>query len=144
MTATLLVEIAAKSTLVLLAGWGVTHLMGRASAASRHLVWVLTLAAALAVPAMHVAGPVWTLRVLPQPATPAAEPVVVALPEHRAGVPERILAAPSEATVAIDQPAEEMAMPAVSVAAGDADDAAPRSEMSWGRSSSASGSSALR
>ncbi len=72
MTATLLLQIAAKATLVLLGGLALTRAMSRTSAAARHLVWVLTLGAAFAVPLMHAAGPAWTLAILPEAAAASA------------------------------------------------------------------------
>ena len=93
MTATLLVQIAAKATLVLLAGWGLTRLMAHTSAAARHLVWVLALVAALTVPLMHIAGPAWTLAVLPPAAAPAASSHAVVAPAPVtaiAGLRERV------------------------------------------------------
>jgi hypothetical protein len=72
MTATLLLQVAVKATLVLLGGLMLTRAMSRTSAAARHLVWVLALGSALAVSLMHVAGPSWTLAVLPQSTEPGS------------------------------------------------------------------------
>ncbi|MHB1313518.1 MAG: M56 family metallopeptidase, partial [Gemmatimonadaceae bacterium] len=53
-----------KVTLVLLLAWAATAALERASAGSRHLVWLITLGALLVVPAVAVWAP-WPLRVLP-------------------------------------------------------------------------------
>jgi HEAT repeat protein/beta-lactamase regulating signal transducer with metallopeptidase domain len=104
MTAMLLMQIAAKATLVLLAGWGMTGVMARASAASRHLVWVLTLAAALAVPVLHLAGPVWTLSVLPQRSPRASEPAPMASTEVVHGALASEVTGVAEASPAVASP----------------------------------------
>ncbi len=53
-----------KATLILLVALGITLTMQRASAGARHLVWLVTLAALLLVPALTAWGPI-PLRVLP-------------------------------------------------------------------------------
>ncbi|HEV7837362.1 MAG TPA: hypothetical protein VGO75_04775, partial [Gemmatimonadaceae bacterium] len=54
----------AKATLILVLAIGVTIAMQRASAGSRHLVWLVTLAALLLVPALTAWAP-FSVRVLP-------------------------------------------------------------------------------
>ena len=51
MTAALLLQIALKASIVLAAAWVLTRAMTRFSAGARHLVWLLALLAALAMPA---------------------------------------------------------------------------------------------
>jgi beta-lactamase regulating signal transducer with metallopeptidase domain/HEAT repeat protein len=53
-----------KATLILLVAIGITLSMQRASAGARHLVWLVTLAALLLVPALTAWGPI-PIRVLP-------------------------------------------------------------------------------
>jgi beta-lactamase regulating signal transducer with metallopeptidase domain/HEAT repeat protein len=59
-----------KATLILLVAIGITLGMQRASAGARHLVWLVTLAALLLVPALTAWGPI-PIRVLP-PTKPVA------------------------------------------------------------------------
>src|SRR5512132_1116354 len=61
-----------KATLILLVALGITLSMQRASAGARHLVWLVTLAALLLVPALTAWGPI-PLRVLPAAAAPASQ-----------------------------------------------------------------------
>ena len=61
----------AKATLILVAALGITLSMQRASAGARHLVWLVTLATLLLVPALTAWAPI-QLRILP--ASPAAKP----------------------------------------------------------------------
>src|SRR3954467_9844097 len=58
----------AKATLILVAALGITLTMQRASAGARHLVWLVTLATLLLVPALTAWGP-GRLRVLPSTET---------------------------------------------------------------------------
>src|SRR6266576_6011157 len=60
----------AKATMILLAALGITQSMQRASAGARHLVWLVTLATLLLVPALTALAPI-PLRILPA-ATAAA------------------------------------------------------------------------
>jgi beta-lactamase regulating signal transducer with metallopeptidase domain len=55
--------LAMRSTVLFLAACGLAIAMKRASAAERHLVWSAALAAALALPVIHLAAPAW--HVLP-------------------------------------------------------------------------------
>jgi len=68
-----LVEMAIKSTLVLVAAYAVSIALGRASAAARHLVWTAALGALLVLPLLSLALPAWWVAV-PPPATIAATP----------------------------------------------------------------------
>jgi beta-lactamase regulating signal transducer with metallopeptidase domain/HEAT repeat protein len=77
----------AKATLILLMALGITLTMQRASAGARHLVWLVTLAALLLVPALTAWAPI-PIRVLPAPAKsePAvAPPNPAAVSINRAG-----------------------------------------------------------
>ncbi|MEP6732226.1 MAG: M56 family metallopeptidase [bacterium] len=69
----------AKATIILVAALGITLSMQRASAGSRHLVWLVTLGMLLLVPALSTWAPL-TLRILP-PAT-ATPDATVAAPNH--------------------------------------------------------------
>jgi beta-lactamase regulating signal transducer with metallopeptidase domain/HEAT repeat protein len=59
-----MVVLLAKATLILLVALGITLSMQRASAGARHLVWLVTLAALLLVPALTAWAPI-PIRVLP-------------------------------------------------------------------------------
>jgi beta-lactamase regulating signal transducer with metallopeptidase domain len=61
----LAVDIVVKASLVLVAAGVVALTLRRSSAASRHLAWCLGLSAALALPALALALPGWSWRVLP-------------------------------------------------------------------------------
>lgn len=67
----------AKATLILVAALGITLSMQRASAGARHLVWLVTLATLLLVPALTAWAPI-PLRILPATfaATPVSAPAV--------------------------------------------------------------------
>jgi hypothetical protein len=54
----------AKATIILLLALGITVVMQRASAGARHLVWLVTVAALLFVPALTAWAPL-PVRVLP-------------------------------------------------------------------------------
>jgi beta-lactamase regulating signal transducer with metallopeptidase domain/HEAT repeat protein len=73
-----LVLLLIKATTILLAALGITLAMQRASAGSRHLVWLVTLGALLLIPALTAWGPL-RLEILPAP-EPAAAPSVAAVP----------------------------------------------------------------
>lgn len=70
-----MVMLLVKATLILLVAIGITLSMQRASAGARHLVWLVTLAALLLVPALTAWAPI-PIRVLPPlaKATPTATP----------------------------------------------------------------------
>ncbi|MDP9278276.1 MAG: hypothetical protein M3P00_02565, partial [Gemmatimonadota bacterium] len=59
-----MVMLLVKATLILLVAIGITLSMQRASAGARHLVWLVTVAALLLVPALTAWGPI-PLRMLP-------------------------------------------------------------------------------
>jgi beta-lactamase regulating signal transducer with metallopeptidase domain len=59
--------ILAKATIVLVAALGVTRVLDRSSAVSRHLVWFVALAAVLLIPALASWGPL-RVAILPAPA----------------------------------------------------------------------------
>src|SRR5882672_4583620 len=66
MSAAILVEVVAKTSVVLLVAWAVTWAMARrGSAAARHFVWAVALAATVAVPAVVRFGPAWHVAGLP-------------------------------------------------------------------------------
>jgi beta-lactamase regulating signal transducer with metallopeptidase domain len=71
------IEIALRASLILAIGGLVTTAMHRSSAAARHLVWSLSLAAALALIPLTILLPRMDMRVLPE-ATQQPAPVVVA------------------------------------------------------------------
>ena len=54
------IEIALKSTLILAAAFGLTRLLGRASASLRHLLWISAIVGILALPLLSTITPVWT------------------------------------------------------------------------------------
>ncbi|OJW15676.1 MAG: hypothetical protein BGO49_15650 [Planctomycetales bacterium 71-10] len=76
MTRTLLLDAAARSTVLLLLAALAAGLPRRAPAAYRHRVWAAALLGLLVLPAASALAPGWPLAVLPAPApTPAAPPV---------------------------------------------------------------------
>ncbi|HEX6629427.1 MAG TPA: M56 family metallopeptidase [Gemmatimonadaceae bacterium] len=68
-----------KATLILVVALGITLSMQRASAGARHLVWLVTLATLLLVPALTAWAPI-PLRILPAEKIPAAAPLPDATP----------------------------------------------------------------
>lgn len=58
-----LADIAVRTTVILLVAFAATLVLGRAAAATRHLVWTLAVVAALGLPIVSVVMPAW--RVLP-------------------------------------------------------------------------------
>ena len=88
----------AKATLILLVAIGITLSMQRASAGARHLVWLVTLAALLLVPALTAWGPI-PIRVMP--AIAAAPPVApsVSAPVPANGTEKIDKAGPADASV---------------------------------------------
>ena len=63
------VVLVVKTTVLLVAALGVSLLLQRASAGTRHLVWLVTLGALLVLPALAAWAP-WRVAILP--AAPAA------------------------------------------------------------------------
>src|SRR4051812_40504550 len=82
-----------KATIILLAALGITLTMQRASAGARHLVWLVTLATLLLVPALTAWGPV-RLRVLPSTETLTSNEERVS-PVQPLVAPEPTVAAPA-------------------------------------------------
>ena len=77
----------AKATVILLLALGITVVMQRASAGARHLVWLVTVAALLFVPALTAWAPL-PLRVLPAVKSIAREysPITTAKPDQAVGI----------------------------------------------------------
>src|SRR4051812_40287182 len=67
-----MIMLLAKATVILLLALGITVVMQRASAGARHLVWLVTVAALLFVPALTAWAPL-PVRVLPAVRSIAAE-----------------------------------------------------------------------
>jgi beta-lactamase regulating signal transducer with metallopeptidase domain/protocatechuate 3,4-dioxygenase beta subunit len=83
----LVVDVAAKSTLVLALAAVVALMLRRAPAATRHLAWCLGLCGALVLPVMTAALPSWAWPVLPaNPDGPASSPA----PRAAASAPQTI------------------------------------------------------
>ncbi|HET7691660.1 MAG TPA: M56 family metallopeptidase [Gemmatimonadota bacterium] len=61
----LLLDVTIKGTLVLLATCAAAFALRRASAATRHVVWTVGMAAALALPMLSQLLPTWTVDILP-------------------------------------------------------------------------------
>jgi beta-lactamase regulating signal transducer with metallopeptidase domain/HEAT repeat protein len=72
----------AKATIILVAALGITFAMQRASAGSRHLVWLVALGALLLVPALTAWAPL-PIRVLPEAPT-----TWVVVPSHQSPIDE--------------------------------------------------------
>ena len=97
-----------KATIILIVALGVTLSMQRASAGARHLVWLVTLAMLLLVPALSTWAPL-PLRILPAASSALAAPSAAS----PAGVPR---AEPAPRPV-VDGAAKATGMPTGSVAA---------------------------
>ena len=89
----LLRDLSVKSVLLLLAAWAVTLAMRRASAAARHLIWLLTFAGLLLLPLLSVTLPARSVAVLPPPAAPVVLPSPVAMPS--VAEPPAVIEAPT-------------------------------------------------
>jgi len=83
----LLLVTALKGAIVLVCALLATRLIARASAATRHTVWVLAFIAVLVMPALLVAVPGWQVPVLPDGglAMGLDEEVTLAIPDTRVG-----------------------------------------------------------
>ncbi|HEX9128253.1 MAG TPA: hypothetical protein VF850_03750, partial [Gemmatimonadaceae bacterium] len=87
-----MVVLLAKATLILLVALGITLSMQRASAGARHLVWLVTLAALLLVPALTAWAPI-PIRVLPasvkseSAVAPSSSPLILT---NRAGKIDKV------------------------------------------------------
>jgi beta-lactamase regulating signal transducer with metallopeptidase domain len=58
-----LVESCARASLVLCAAWALTSVMRRASASTRHFIWICAIAGSTLAPAMAAFGPRWTVPI---------------------------------------------------------------------------------
>ncbi|MGH9145299.1 MAG: M56 family metallopeptidase, partial [Vicinamibacterales bacterium] len=74
MSASLLLQIAVKVSILLAMAWLVTRAMRRSSASARHFVWAIAIVAVLFVPVMVLVGPAWQIKILPAPLTAAPQP----------------------------------------------------------------------
>jgi len=82
-----IVAIIVKSTLVLLAAFGLTPLLSRASAAARHAVWSAALVGVIAVPALTMLLP-WRMDVLPSGwGLPSSDATAISAAEGLADTP---------------------------------------------------------
>ena len=135
-----LIDLAVKSLVVMLVSCAAAAALYRASAARRHLVWTLGIAAVLALPLMSLVLPAWRASWLPQwtaradsiadravkqsmasvavtnksPAQEAAVPLADAVPTS--GVPDTSGTDASAAMVAIDQTPAGWSWPAIVIA----------------------------
>jgi beta-lactamase regulating signal transducer with metallopeptidase domain len=102
-----------KGTLLLLLTLALAIALRRASAATRHLLWALSLAGLLALPAVALVGPAWQLPVLPQgrAATEAALPVAGDAQASALPPRERPAAAPAVPAQAAVLPEPDAAPP---------------------------------
>ena len=112
-----LVLLLIKATTILLAALGITLAMQRASAGSRHLVWLVTLGALLLIPALTAWGPL-RLEILPAPESGAAPSVAPVAPAVTAA-PRTVITNGSATVVASGAPSAA-AVPATSPAASSA------------------------
>lgn len=81
----LLLDVAAKSLIVMLAAWALTAALRRASAATRHWVWSAALVGLLALPALSLMLPGWRIELLPALANNAGDSSLA--PERQAETP---------------------------------------------------------
>ena len=73
-----LVESCARASLVLCAAWALTSVMRRASASTRHFVWICAIAGSMLAPAMTAFGPRWTVSIpIPFASTQSLAPSAV-------------------------------------------------------------------
>jgi beta-lactamase regulating signal transducer with metallopeptidase domain len=97
-----LVLLLIKATTILLAALGITLAMQRASAGSRHLVWLVTLGALLLIPALTAWGPL-RLEILPAAESAAASSVAPAsVSPAAAAAPQMVIANGAATVVATD------------------------------------------
>jgi HEAT repeat protein/beta-lactamase regulating signal transducer with metallopeptidase domain len=68
----LLLDLGVKGVIILLVSWGLVFTFRRASAASRHMIWSMTLSSLLMLPALSFILPAWRVPLLP-PLSPAAK-----------------------------------------------------------------------
>jgi TonB family protein len=85
----LLIDCSIKATFILAAACGLSFFLRRSSAASRHLLWTLALAASLLLPVLTRVTPVWSapVRTSPAAAPRAAASVPLTVPAPPAGPP---------------------------------------------------------
>jgi len=112
-----MVMLLVKATLILLVAIGITLSMQRASAGARHLVWLVTVAALLLVPALTAWGPI-PLRMLPAETSPVlagapASPAIFSLTAGDSkGKHVDLLSAPN-ATNSVSLPTTSIGRPSV-------------------------------
>jgi beta-lactamase regulating signal transducer with metallopeptidase domain/HEAT repeat protein len=110
-----MVMLLVKATLILLVAIGITLSMQRASAGARHLVWLVTVAALLLVPALTAWGPI-PLRMLPAEtssglAVAPASPVTLSPSAGDSRIKDADISAPN-ATNSASVPAASIGRPA--------------------------------
>ncbi|HMG96751.1 MAG TPA: M56 family metallopeptidase, partial [Gemmatimonadaceae bacterium] len=110
-----MVMLLVKATLILLVAIGITLSMQRASAGARHLVWLVTVAALLLVPALTAWGPI-PLRMLPAEtrsvlAGAPASPVTLSPSAGDSRIKDADISAPN-ATISASLPTTSIGQPA--------------------------------
>jgi len=108
-----LVESCARASLVLCAAWALTSVMRRASASTRHFVWICAIAGATLAPAMTALGPRWTVSI---PTPFASTPSETLSDTQRSAISSAPVAAPPAATSDGVTPALPSGAPASSAA----------------------------
>ncbi|HEV2248400.1 MAG TPA: M56 family metallopeptidase, partial [Terriglobia bacterium] len=88
---TILLEIFVKGTILVLFAAALALMLRRASAASRHLVWTVTLCAVLALPVLALALPAWEVPILSSARSGTASEAISIPPESSAEPPENQL-----------------------------------------------------
>ncbi|MBC7853438.1 MAG: hypothetical protein IAF94_08385, partial [Pirellulaceae bacterium] len=73
---TVMADLALKSAAVMLLAWLAAGLLGRASAARRHLVWCVSVVSLLLLPVLSLALPAWRVTWLPQWVATPTRPAV--------------------------------------------------------------------
>jgi HEAT repeat protein/beta-lactamase regulating signal transducer with metallopeptidase domain len=101
-----LLESCLRASMVLCAAWAITSAMRRASASTRHFVWMSAIAGAMIATAMSFAGPRWTVPV-PSPFSSTTAAAIV--PSTAPDVETSAVTAPSSASRAeTTQPAPSL------------------------------------
>src|SRR5258705_9465238 len=85
----LLIAWSLKATVILIAAHGLCFILGRASAAARHLVWIVAFAALLLLPILSRVTPGWTAPVRTASAFPVAAPPPPGLASPETPAPPR-------------------------------------------------------
>ena len=106
-----LVESCARASLVLCAAWALTSGMRRASASTRHFVWICAIAGSTLAPAMTAIGPRWTVSI---PTPFASTPSEALRDTQRSAISSAPEAAPPAATSDVVTPALPSGAPASS------------------------------